>query len=125
MVPVIRPNQAGESILIRGGVVGRDRRGRPIYDEGRTVEHCVVSPAGDQVVRGQDFVHGDISKLQVIAPPGTKVEDGDVVVIRGEDFMVDQLVGFDYSPGRKPAVGHHRPPVVFVVERGEVSSHVS
>ncbi len=115
----------GESVFIRGEVIDRDYRGRPIYGEDREIPGCVVSPAGDQVIKGDDFVHGDISKLQVIAPPGTVVSDGDVVVIRGEDFTVNQLESFDYSVGRRPALRRHRPPVVFVVERGEVSDHVA
>lgn len=115
----------GESVFIRGEVTGRDHRGRPIYGPDREVPGCVVSPAGDQVVKGDDFVHGDISKLQVIAPPGTSVGDGDVVVIRGEDFTVNQLQSFDYSVGRRPVLRRHRPPVVFVVERGEVSGGVA
>lgn len=115
----------GESIFIKGEVIGRDHRSRPIYGEDREIPGCVVSPAGDQVIKGDDFVHGDISRLQVIAPPGTVVEDGDVVVIRGEEFRVNQLQSFDYSVGRRPALQRHRPPVVFVVERGEVSGHVA
>lgn len=114
-----------ESVFIKGEVIGTDYRGRPEYGPDREVPGCVVSPAGDQVIKGDDFVHGDISKLQVIAPPGTSVGDGDVVVIRGEDFTVNQLQSFDYSVGRRPVLRRHRPPVVFVVERGEVSDGVA
>lgn len=122
---MIRPDQAGESITVKGAVVGRDHRGRPQYAPGRVIEHCVVSPAGDQVVRGDGFVHGDITKLQVIAPAGTVVADGDTVTIRGEDYTVQQRQSFDYSVGRRPVVGWHKPKVVFVVERGEVSGNVA
>lgn len=121
----IRPDQAGETIHIRGALVGRDRRGRPQYGEGRDVEHCVVSPAGDQVVKGSDFVHGDMHRLQIIAPGGTAVADGDVVVVRGESYVVQQLQSFDYGVGRRPAVGWHKPKTVFIVERGEVSGDVA
>lgn len=120
-----RPDQFGETVLIRGEVTGYDHRGRPQYGDDTEIHHCIVSPAGDQVVKGDDFVHGDITKYQVIAPPGTSVQDGDVVVVRGDDFIVDQLQSFDYSVGRRPAVSHHKPKVVFIVERGEVSSNVS
>ena len=122
---MIRPDQAGETITIRGGLVGRDHRGRPQYAPDRVVEHCVVSPAGDQAVRGDGFVHGDISRLQVLAPAGTRVQDGDTVVIRGVEYRVDQLQSFDYSVGRRPVVSWHQPKVVFIVERGEVSDGVS
>lgn len=122
---MIRPDQAGEPITVKGEVVGRDHRGRPHYAPGRVIEHCVVSPAGDQVVRGDGFVHGDITKLQVIAPAGTVVADGDTVTIRGEDYTVQQRQSFDYSVGRRPVVGWHQPKVVFVVERGEVSGNVA
>lgn len=122
---VIRPDQAGETIYLRGGLVGRDHRGRPQYAEDTPIEHCVVSPAGDQVVKGDGFAHGDITSLQVLAPPGTTVHDGDVVTIRGEDFTVQPRQSFDYSVGRRPAVRHHRPKVIFIVSRGEVSDHVT
>lgn len=122
---MMRPDQYGEPISIRGGVTGRDHRGRPIYGADTVVEHCIVSPAGDAVVKGDGFAHGDITKLQVLASPGTQVTDGDVVVIRGEDYTVQQRVSWDYSPGRRPAVRHHTPKVLFIVERGEVSDGVS
>lgn len=120
-----RPDEFGEPITIKGGLVGRDHRGRPQYGDDTIVERCIVSPAGDQVTRGDGFVHGDISRLQVLAPAGTRVQDGDVVVIRGVEYRVDQLQSFDYSVGRRPVVSWHQPKVVFIVERGEVSSNVS
>lgn len=121
----MRPDQAGETIHIRGKITGRDHRGRPKYSDGVDVEHCVVSPAGDQVVKGLDFVHGDITRLQILAPAGTSVADGDVVVVRGEDYTVQQRLSFDYSVGRRPAVSWHQPKVLFIVERGEVSDGVA
>lgn len=120
-----RPDANGETITIRGGIVGRDARGRPRYADGVEVAHCVVSPAGDQVVKGDGFVHGDITKLQVLAPAGTKVADGDVVVIRGEEFIVSERKSFDYGRGRRPVLARHRPKVIFHVERGEVSGGVA
>lgn len=121
----MRPDQNGESVFIRGELLGRDPRSRPIYGQDREVPGCVVSPAGDQVIKGDDFVHGDITKLQVFAPAGTVVEDGDVVVIRGEEYTVQQRRSFDYSVGRRPVLRRHRPKVMFVVERGEVSDGVA
>lgn len=122
---MLRPDQAGEVVKVRGKEMGRDHRGRPSYAADKVIAHCVVSPAGDQVVKGDDFVHGDISRLQVLAPPGTTVADGDVVLIRGEAFTVQQRKSFDYSVGRRPAVAHHQPKVIFIVERGEVSDNVA
>lgn len=89
------------------------------------MKHCIVSPAGDQVIKGNDFVHGDMERLQIIAPAGTRVADGDVVEVRGEDFTVQQRMSFDYSVGRRPAVSWHQTKVVFIVERGEVSGDVA
>lgn len=122
---MLRPDQCGETIAIRGEVTGRDHRGRPIYGAGKVIEHCIISPVGDQVVKGTGFVHGDISRLQVLAPPGTVVRDGDTVVIRGVEYRVDQLKSFDYLPGRRPVVSFHQPKVMFIVERGEVSDDVA
>lgn len=120
-----RPDQNGETIYLKGEIIGRDHRGRPQYGPDTPIEHCVVSPAGDQVIRGDDFVHGDITRLQILAPPGTAVTDGDVVVVRGEDYTVQQRKSFDYAVGRRPVVAHHTPKVLFIVERGEVSGDVA
>lgn len=117
--------QGGESIFVKGRLVGRDPRDRPVYGPDREIPGCEIFPAGDQVIKGDDFVHGDITKLQVLAPAGTTVADGDVVTIRGEDYVVQPRKSFDYSVGRRPALRSHRPKVIFIVERGEVSGNVA
>lgn len=121
----MRLGQSGESIFVKGELIGRDPRERPVYGPDREIPGCVVSPAGDQVIKGDDFVHGDISKLQILAPPGTAVSDGDVIVVRGEDYVVQPRKSFDYSVGRRPVLRSHRPKVIFIVERGEVSDNVA
>lgn len=88
----------------------------------QSVPGCVISPAGDQVVRGDGFVHGDLSKLQVIAPAGTQVREGQHVQIRGDIYRVE-FEPFDYSVGRRPVLGRHRPRVLFTVVRGEAHDH--
>lgn len=112
----------GETIFRLADDVELDRFGvpldRPIVGQ---VDHCVVSPAGDQVVQGDGYVHGDVSKYQILAPPGTVFRDGDVVRVRGEEFVVDPLLSFDYSIGRRPVLRRHRPRVMVTVSRGEVS----
>lgn len=120
------PDQHGESIFFLGEPV-RDEWGmlldRPVVKE---VPHCVVSPAGDQVVEGEGYTHGDISKFQILAPAGTLFRDGDIVRVRGEEFQVDPLQSFDYSVGRRPVLGRrHRPKVIVTVSRGEVSGGIS
>lgn len=121
----MRPDQNGESIFFLGPAE-RDQfdqlLDRPVLKE---VKHCVVSPAGDQVVKGDGYVHGDISKYQILAPPGTVFRDGDVVRVRGEEFTVDPIQSFDYSRGRRPALRSHRPKVMVTVSRGEVSDGIS
>lgn len=117
-----RADQAGELVRVLGeaerGEFG-ELKDRPVIAE---VKHCVVSPAGDQVVKGEGYVHGDISKYQILAPPGTVFRDGDVVEVRGEEFVVDPILSFDYSIGRRPVMGRrHRPKVLVTVSRGEVS----
>ena len=69
------------------------------------------------------YVHADVKKLQVIAPPGTIVEEGMTIRIRGLLYTVD-FTPFDYSVGRKPVVRSHKPKVVFTVSRGEVHDHL-
>lgn len=118
-------NQYGESVYRLGEPV-RDEfdqlLDRPVIGE---IAHCVVSPAGDKVVQGDGYVHGDVSKYQILAPAGTVFRDGDVVRVRGEEFVVDPLQSFDYSVGRRPVLRRHRPRVVVTVSRGEVSDGIS
>ncbi len=84
----------------------------------------MISPVNYQVIKEGGFARRDISKLQVLAPPGASVSDGGVVVVRGEYHIVRQRQSFDYSIGR-PVLRRHQPKVVFIVERGEVSENVA
>lgn len=121
----MRPDQNGESIFFLGEAeLGEfdELLDRPVLKE---VKRCIVSPAGDQVVQGDGYVHGDISKYQILAPPGTVFHDGDVVRVRGEEFTVDPIQSFDYSLGRRPVLRSHRPKVMVTVSRGEVSDGIS
>ena len=115
----------GVAIYVKGERAGFDARGRPVFAPPRKIEPCVIAPAGDETVEADGMVSGDISKLQVIAPAGTVVKDGDVITIHGEDYTVSQMASFDYSLGRRPVFARHRPKVVFIVERGEVSGDVA
>lgn len=121
----MRPDQHGETVF-QLGEAERDEFGmlldRPVI---REIRHCIVSPAGDQVVQGAGYVHGDVTKYQILAPPGTVFRDGDVLRVRGEEFVVDPLQGFDYSVGRRPVLRRHRPKVIITVSRGEVSDGIS
>lgn len=83
----------------------------------REIHGCVVSPAGESRIDQVD-VDGNTSKLQVLAPAGTAIAEGDEVTIRGLIYQV-QHVPFDWSVGRRPANPRHRPKVSFIVERGE------
>lgn len=120
------PDQYGETVYRLGEPELNEFEeviGWPVVGE---IEHCIVSPAGDQVVQGEGYVHGDISKYQILAPPGTVFRDGDVLRVRGDVFTVDPLQGFDYSVGRRPVLGRrHRPKVMITVSRGEVSDGIS
>lgn len=110
----------GETVYLLGEIERNEWEeviGRKITAE---IPGCVVSPAGETVVNGDSYAHGDITKYQVLAPAGTRVFDGDTVRIRGEDFEVQGIQSFDYSIGRRPALRSHRPRVSFVVARGEV-----
>lgn len=113
----------GETVKVLGDAV-RNEYGAVL---GWTVDHeipnCMVSPAGDQVVNGDGYVQGDLSKLQVLAPPGAAVEEGQRVQIRGLVYRVE-FTPFDYSVGRRPMLARHRPRVVFTVIRGDAHDHV-
>lgn len=119
------PDQHGEPVYVVGEQE-RDEWGEVLGNKIlKTIPNCIVSPAGDYVVQGESYTHGDITKYQVLAPAGTKLGDGDIVQIRGEIFQVDPLQSFDYSIGRRPALRRHRPKVIFTVSRGEVGDGIS
>lgn len=83
----------------------------------REIHNCVVSPAGQSRI-DQPGVDGNTSTLEVLAPAGSVISEGDVVTIRGLVYEV-KFVPFDWSTGRRPANPRHRPKVAFTVERGE------
>lgn len=116
------PDDNGETILLIDSVV-RDKYGALIRYEGTEVEHCVIVPAGSATQEGIGFDHADTTKLQVLAPPGTVVAEGQRILIRDELFVVE-YPSFDYSRGRRPVVRRHRPKVVFTVARGDVHDHL-
>lgn len=83
----------------------------------REIAGCTVSPAGQSRIDQAD-VDGITSSLQVLAPAGTTIAEGEQVKIRGLTYTVDQ-VPFDWSHRRRPANPRHRPKVAFIVKRGE------
>lgn len=113
----------GETIHLLAEEPTRNEYGKVLgWKVERSIPGCVISPAGDQVVQGEGFIHGDLTKLQVLAPAGTTVEEGQHVQIRGEIYRVE-FTPFDYSVGRRPALRRHRPRVIFTVVRGESHDH--
>ena len=114
----------GEVVKVLGDEPVRNEYGAVLgWKVERELPNCQVSPAGDQVVSGDGFVQGDLSKLQVLAPAGSVVEEGQRVQIRGHVYRVE-FTPFDYSVGRRPVVGRHRPRVMFTVVRGDAHDHV-
>lgn len=61
---------------------------------------------------------GTYSELRVFAPAGTRVVEGMKVLIRGDEYRVEE-VAWDWSEFRRPVLFSHRPSVVFVVKRGD------
>lgn len=120
------PDEHGEVVEILGEAQ-RSPYGallaRPVVT---TIQHCIVGPSGDNRDAGgtaDGYVHADINKIQVLAPPGTKVEEGTVIRVRGEEYVVD-FTPFDYSVGRRAVVRRHRPKVLFTASRGEAHDHI-
>lgn len=93
------------------------------YEVLEDLHGCTVSPAGDSIVNGDGFIHGDISKLQVLAPASSVVVEGQQVEIRGQIYTVD-FTPFDYSHGRRPVLAAHQPRVMFTVSRGDAHDHL-
>ena len=107
-----------ETVIVVGSPVV-DRYGDVIDNGGRRViSGCVVGLLGQAEVDGPGVWDGDSTVLEVLAPPGTVIDQGDIVEVRGERYVVKH-VPFDWSVGRRAAHPRHRPPVRFLVERGE------
>lgn len=105
-----------ESVMIRtGGYTDAD--GNYISGGTVTLEGCDVSPAGEGRIDAVD-IDGNTRKLQVLAPPGASVEEGDILVIRGLEYRVTALP-FDWSIGRQPWNPRHRTKLQIICERGE------
>lgn len=94
--------------------------------DGRIVENtrkqhihgCVVHPVGQSETSDADVWDGDTRELRVLAPAGTKVENGQRVEFRGEEYAVKHT-SFDYAPIRRPVIARHRVGVVFHIVREE------
>lgn len=82
----------------------------------RTIPGCVVGLRGQADVDGGGVFDGDATTLEVFAPPGTQITEGEVVECRGERYRVVH-VPFDWSVGRQPRLSRHRPRVQFMIER--------
>lgn len=116
------PNQHGESVVVVTGE-RRNEFGALLGYDGTEIQHCVVAPAGNSAEISEGVISADVTKMQVFAPPGTRVEEGASVLIRGELYTVDAM-GFDYAVGRVPVVSRHQPRVVFTASRGEAHDHI-
>lgn len=82
------------------------------------IRGCVVTPRGQSSTEGGDVWDGDTRSMQVIAPAGTKVENGRTVIFRGEEYEVAHT-SYDYAPVRRPVIARHRAGTVFIIERKE------
>lgn len=96
-----------------------DRFGNVITEgDVRVISGCVVGLRGQATVDGGGVWDGDATTLEVLAPGGAVVREGELVEFRGQEYRVVH-VPFDWSPGRRPVNPRHKPRTVFVVERRE------
>lgn len=110
--------EGSETVVLLGSPGGVDDDGYPIPGgEDRPVPGCTVqrNVTADDVDRDRD---GRSVSLRVFAPAGTVIDPSRSVRIRGEEFRITG-VPFDWSVGRRPLFGRHRPKVEFIATRGE------
>ncbi len=101
------------------GRVNRDQFGdESVVGERRDIPGCVVGLRGQESINGEGVWDGDATTLEVFAPPGAQVSEGELVEFRGQRYTVSH-VPFDWSVGRRPANRRHRPRVRFLIERSE------
>lgn len=108
-----------ETLTVTGGEPVTDWDGNiTTPDVARELPGCVVQPAGMSKIDSDDVTAGDTTRLQVFAPPGTTVAEGETVQWRGIDYVVAH-VPFDWTVGRTPWNPRHIPRVEFILERKE------
>ena len=96
-----------------------DRYGNIVSDaEHRVIDGCVVGLRGQVDIDGGGVWDGDATTLEVLAPGGTVIHEGELVECRGQEYTVTN-VPFDWSVGRRPANRRHKPRTRFLIERKE------
>lgn len=107
-----------ETILVTGKPV-LDRYGDLVTpSEAREIPGCVIGLRGQADINGGGVWDGDATILEVLAPGGTEIREGDTVTFRGEAYVVTN-VPFDWSVGRRPVNPRHRPRTRFLIEKRE------
>lgn len=103
-------------------VVGKptlDRYGNVVTEgASRVIEGCVVWLQGQADIDGGGVWDGDATTLEVLAPGGTLIREGETVQCRGQEYTVTN-VPFDWSVGRRPANPRHKPRTRFLIQRKE------
>lgn len=113
---------SGETIRVLGTETWDEYGGLDLEDNARTITGCVVSPVGQTDISTDAVWGGDDTTLQVLAPAGTVIAEGETVILADRntaDQWTVKHVPFDWSIGRRPALARHRPRVVFIIERKE------
>ena len=103
-------------------VIGKpslDRYGNQVTaPDRRVIDGCVVGLQGQADINGAGVWDGDATTLEVLAPGGTVIREGELVECRGQEYTVKN-VPFDWSVGRRPANPRHKPRTRFLIERKE------
>ena len=107
-----------ETLIVRGEAT-LDRFGDLVKSgEERVIHGCVVGLRGQSDIDGGGVWDGDATTLEVLAPGGTRILEGEIVEFRGEEYTVAHTP-FDWSVGRRPVNPRHRPRTRFIIEKKE------
>lgn len=106
-------------ILLVTGKPTLDRYGDLVMaPDSREISDCVVGLRGQSDIDGGGVWDGDATTLEVLAPGGTEIREGETVQCRGVEYVVTN-VPFDWSVGRRPVNPRHAPRTRFLIERKE------
>ncbi|MEJ6013814.1 hypothetical protein WG936_08195 [Corynebacterium sp. H127] len=102
------------------------RIGEPVEDaDGRIIDAPIlgefvgiVSPLGGGQFSTDTITDGSTKQLQVLAPAGTAVKEGDILRIRGLEYRVKEIP-WDWSMNRRPVLARHAPKVQIMCDRKE------
>lgn len=95
-----------------------DWDGNLIEGSGERTLVGIVQKTGQESINGFDIPAGEATDVVVFLPAGTQIEEGETLLIRDEEYVVETS-SWDWNVGRNPANRLHKPKVQVNARRVE------